>query len=593
RQYAVKKILPQYTRDQELVQMFIEEARIASCLSFPNIVQVFDLCTSAEDEYFIVMEFVDGQDLAEVLHAAAQAGRHIPQAMAVQIVRDVLLALDYAHNAPGPDGKPLRLIHRDISPHNVIVGFNGQIKLTDFGIAKVQQSGHKTMAGIVKGKFGYMSPEQARGKPLDHRSDLYNVGILLYEILVGERLFAGASDLSTLDRMRAATVPPVPPTLRVSAELDGLMRKVLAVDPSQRPEDAAQLELAFADIAHRENLVCRRAEIATLMQELLRGTPVPRAPVRHTQKLTLRSALDVAAPVSASRGAIDLDRPSTRAARPSSLSSKPVEAPVPPGGSANRSTVRRVDATPAEGRVRSLPAPPTGDSAHSRQQLGSSTPVISGGKGARILDAEPTALSTAPRSAPPQRETPAYSEETRIEVAPTAPPPVIRTAADPGPVAGVGQGASRAIDLGALEARGSSAAVPLPQPTLDRRPGPSTLERTASPSNIQDLRPSPPPPVPTSARALPLPPPPTAAATSARVRPLPPSTEGGPAGEVPAVQQVDAAPRREHGPSRPQPRMEIDPSAVTGMIEGIFPDLPGPAVEGPSPTRIFMADALA
>ena len=269
KQYAVKKILPQFTRDPELIQMFVEEARVAACLSFPNIVQVFDLCVSDEGEYFIVMEFADGKDLADVIHAAGMKGQRVSVAMAVQVAREILLALDYAQTAEGPDGRPLRLIHRDISPHNVIVGHNGAIKLTDFGIAKVQQSGHKTMAGVVKGKFGYMSPEQARGKKLDHRSDLYNVGILIYEMVTGERLFAGSSDISTLDRMRAALVPPLPKKLKAPAELDQLMRRSLSKSARDRPRDAAAFEMELAQIANRHNLRSRRSEIGAFMQGLV------------------------------------------------------------------------------------------------------------------------------------------------------------------------------------------------------------------------------------------------------------------------------------------------------------------------------------
>ncbi|MCP4500196.1 MAG: protein kinase [Deltaproteobacteria bacterium] len=293
RNYAVKKVLPQFTRDPELIQMFVEEARIAACLSFPNIVQVFDLCVSDDGEYFIVMEFADGKDLADLIHGAGLVAKRLSVPMAVHIAREILLALDYAHNAPGNDGRPLRLIHRDISPHNVIIGYEGQVKLTDFGIAKVQQSGHKTMAGVVKGKFGYMSPEQARGKKLDHRSDLYNVGILLYEMITGERLFAGSSDISTLDRMRAAIVPEMPKLLNVPHELDALIRTTLEKKPEGRAPDAATLEMQLGQIAHQHSLTIRRADLGKFVVEIFPDGRAGAAPEpRKTRVVTLHSAIE-------------------------------------------------------------------------------------------------------------------------------------------------------------------------------------------------------------------------------------------------------------------------------------------------------------
>src|SRR5688572_6848679 len=188
--YAVKRILPEYTADPELRRMFQEEARIASLLVHPNVVRVYDLARSETDEFFIVMEFLEGRDLAEAIDKCNDGNRKLPIWLAVHCARQVLQALMYATTqARDRAGNLLGLIHRDISPHNIFVCFDGQVKLTDFGVAKVQQSNVLTQVGVTKGKFGYMSPEQLTSAGLDFRSDLYNIGILLYEVITCRRLF--------------------------------------------------------------------------------------------------------------------------------------------------------------------------------------------------------------------------------------------------------------------------------------------------------------------------------------------------------------------------------------------------------------------
>lgn len=187
KEVCVKKILPHLTEDKSFVDMFVNEAKLAATLNYANIVQVHDLCVSGGGEYFIVMEYVNGKDLSDVIRAAQLAGREVPPEIAVYICRETCKGLHYAHSKRDPEGAPLNIIHRDISPHNVLVSFMGEVKIVDFGIAKASSIMNKTAVGILKGKYGYMSPEQARGQPLDHRSDIFNTGIVLYELLVGER----------------------------------------------------------------------------------------------------------------------------------------------------------------------------------------------------------------------------------------------------------------------------------------------------------------------------------------------------------------------------------------------------------------------
>lgn len=269
KEVCVKKILPHLTEDDSFVTMFVNEAKLAATLNYANIVHVHDLCVSASGEYFIVMEFVNGKDLSDVIRAAQLAGREIPPDIAVYVCREVCKGLHYAHSKKDIDGANLNIIHRDISPHNVLVSFMGEVKITDFGIAKASSIMNKTAVGILKGKYGYMSPEQARGQPLDHRSDIFNTGIVLYELLVSERCFAGSSDFSTLNLMRNAEVtPPTKINGSVPKSLESIVLKSLSRERKDRYQDAMQLEKALANFARTDGNVATATETAEFMKEL-------------------------------------------------------------------------------------------------------------------------------------------------------------------------------------------------------------------------------------------------------------------------------------------------------------------------------------
>ena len=270
--YAVKGILPEFTRDPEIRRMFFEESRVAACLVHPNIVRVYDLAHGDRDRYFIVMEFLEGKDVSELIEQAQRSGKSLPVWFAIQVAREVLRAVTYVSTeARDREGRVLRLVHRDISPHNVFVCFDGQVKLTDFGVAKVQESNVKTQAGITKGKLGYMSPEQLMGQDLDVRSDLYNIGILLYEILTGQALFGGQSTAEFVQAMFRGTVPHLPPSLAVPAELEALIRSALDRDRHKRPPDAAAFQRALDAIAVRYGLVAQSSHVAHQMAHLFAG----------------------------------------------------------------------------------------------------------------------------------------------------------------------------------------------------------------------------------------------------------------------------------------------------------------------------------
>ena len=242
---AIKKILPTMAEDEDFIAMFIDEARIAAELSHTGIVQIYEL-GKFENDYYISMEFVHGKDMRYIQERMARLQEPMDFHMAAFVAFRICEALDYAHSKRDPSGQPLNIAHRDISPQNVILSFDGEVKICDFGIAKAANRSQKTQAGVLKGKFGYMSPEQVRGLPLDGRSDIFTVGTLLYETITLERLFLGESDFSTLEKVRNADVlPPSKYNDKVPKELEDIILKALQKDVEDRFQSAADMAEAL------------------------------------------------------------------------------------------------------------------------------------------------------------------------------------------------------------------------------------------------------------------------------------------------------------------------------------------------------------
>ncbi|MDD9947242.1 MAG: protein kinase, partial [Myxococcales bacterium] len=242
-QVVIKRLLLSLTDEAEYVSMFLDEAQLAIRLEHPNIVRTFDV-GQVDDTPFMAMELIDGQDLSTVIRRARELGRTVPVSVACHIATCVAGALSYAHELTDERGRALGVIHRDLSPHNILVSFGGSVKLIDFGVAKSTAQTMKTRAGMFKGKHGYLSPEQATGAALDARSDVFSLGICLYEMITGERLFAGSSDFSTLQRVRAAQIPDLRGERPdVPEALVEIVDKALARAPEERFESAQ----AFAD----------------------------------------------------------------------------------------------------------------------------------------------------------------------------------------------------------------------------------------------------------------------------------------------------------------------------------------------------------
>ena len=255
---AVKRILPNIAADEEFITMFIDEAKIAVQLSHANVCQIFDL-GKVDKSYFIALEYVNGKDVRAIFDRVrtqpVDGALTMPIAQACFLIMKACEGLDYAHNKKDAGGNDLSLVHRDVSPQNILISFDGEVKLIDFGIAKAVGKASETQQGILKGKFGYMSPEQVRGLPLDRRCDIFSLGIVLYELLTGERLFLGESDFSTLEKVRNVEIlPPSTYNRRISDELERIVLKALAKDVEDRYQNAIDLIRHLAAKPRRRKL---------------------------------------------------------------------------------------------------------------------------------------------------------------------------------------------------------------------------------------------------------------------------------------------------------------------------------------------------
>jgi serine/threonine protein kinase len=240
---VVKRIRPDLADSASFIRMFIDEAALSSQLNHPNIVHTYDF-GSVDGSYFIAMEYVPGRDLRYVMsHRTRNAAIPFP-VIAVEIARQSCLGLEYAHSLHSPDGAPLSIVHRDVTPANIMIGFDGTVKLLDFGVARSLDHSRRThtQAGVVKGKVAYLSPEQVRGRPIDRRTDLFSLGIVLYELLTWKRLFARESDFETVKRIVEMVIPP-PSSFNpaVKPGLDRIVLRALERDPERRYQSAAEM----------------------------------------------------------------------------------------------------------------------------------------------------------------------------------------------------------------------------------------------------------------------------------------------------------------------------------------------------------------
>jgi eukaryotic-like serine/threonine-protein kinase len=265
---VIKQVLPHLSGEPSFVKMFLQEARVGARLSHPNIVQILDF-GQADGTYFICMEYVEGRSLLDVVVQTRRAGTTIPTGVAAKIVSQICEGLHHAHNATDSAGEPLGIVHRDVSPSNILVSFNGVAKISDFGIAKAKTALMQTRAGTIKGKYAYMSPQQCMSQPLDCRSDIFSLGIVLFEVTTYIRLFARSAEALTIQALLSepiprpsSLVPDYPPIL------EQIVMHALDRDPDRRYQSTVELHRDLERFLRDSDEPCGSVEVAEFMQTL-------------------------------------------------------------------------------------------------------------------------------------------------------------------------------------------------------------------------------------------------------------------------------------------------------------------------------------
>ena len=284
---VIKRILPGLARSPRFISMFVKEAKISALLSHPNVVQVYEL-GRVESDYYIAMEYIHGRDLTRTVRKLRARGERMPMNLAVYVSACIARGLAYAHSRLGADGRALNIVHRDVSPHNVILSFQGQVKLLDFGIARLAgEAGEESASGRPGGgKYAYMSPEQASGRAIDGRSDLFSCGIVLYELLVNHRLFQHADPTEKLRRVREAIVPdPREEVPEIPERLWAILQRALARDPADRYADGLEMEEDLRAFLYEEGLRADEKGLADCLSELFTDELGPDPNARDLERM--------------------------------------------------------------------------------------------------------------------------------------------------------------------------------------------------------------------------------------------------------------------------------------------------------------------
>lgn len=260
---AIKQILPYWSHQEEFIHMLIDEAKTLVHLHHNNIVQVIELAKE-DDSYFIVMEFVDGFDVRKLLKALTQKQIQLPLQIACFIIKEVLRGLEFAHKRKSPEGKNLEIVHRDISPQNILVGYDGNVKITDFGIAKVIGKNTETAAGVLKGKFSYMSPEQATGKDLDHKTDLFALGSVFYELIFNQKAFDGKNDFETIEKVKNIDYNY---PFEIDDDLKNILHLALHADPEKRFQSAQEFRKHIQDYETKNQFSITSEDLREFLHE--------------------------------------------------------------------------------------------------------------------------------------------------------------------------------------------------------------------------------------------------------------------------------------------------------------------------------------
>jgi serine/threonine protein kinase len=275
RHVVLKTILRERATDQRFITMFLDEAKLAATLNHQNIAQVFEV-DQADGALYMAMEYVHGENARAILETTLRRGWTIPLELAVMIVSGAAAGLHHAHERHGKNGQPLNIVHRDVSPANIMVGYDGSVKVLDFGIAKAEERATKTVGGTIKGKYGYMSPEQCKGKPIDRRSDIFALGICLYELTTLRRAFKGNDDFETMKRIVAGDV--ILPSVAVPGyprELEAIVLTAMANDVNARFQTAQEMIEALDAFTVRAKLVGSNTAMGRFMTQLFGSKKEP------------------------------------------------------------------------------------------------------------------------------------------------------------------------------------------------------------------------------------------------------------------------------------------------------------------------------
>jgi serine/threonine protein kinase len=358
---VLKKILPSYAENPKFVRLFLDEAKLAATLDHPHIAHVYDM-GKVDGHYFFTMEYVHGQDVRTTMRRTTRLDRKFPIDHAVQITRNVAAALHYAHERRRDDGTLLDIVHRDVSPSNVLVSYDGAVKLVDFGVAKATTSTVKTRTGTLKGKIAYMSPEQAKGAPVDRRSDIFSLGIMLWEMVTMQRLYKADNDLATIQMIINSKAQP-PSHLRpdCTPELDRIITRALAINPDDRYQTAEQLQIDLDELVREQKLNQSTVSLRTHMHELfddeIRAWSAAKASGQTLTEHMIEKATEMTTPVSESEiyAFEDFDDDEEELANQSESAAPTMTSPPPVQMRAQSETV--------VGRVssRELPLPPAID----------------------------------------------------------------------------------------------------------------------------------------------------------------------------------------------------------------------------------------
>ena len=440
---AIKRILPNIAEDEEFITMFIDEAKISVQLTHDNICQLHDL-GNIGGSFFIAMEYIPGKDLRAIFDKCKKSNELPPVPLVCHAVARMSAGLDHAHRKKDLNGNDLNIVHRDISPQNCLVSYDGFVKVIDFGIAKAANKASRTQAGILKGKFGYMAPEQILGGDIDRRADVFAIGVVLWEMLTTQRLFVGDSDFAVLEKVRKADVPaPSKHNPRVPPELDRITLKALARDINTRYQYADELERDLDAFLAGTGSVFGTKEMAAFMKATF-AEEVERERVRTVEYAAIKAPDPAAGRTPAGRAPTG-SMPAVRPGRPSN--------PAPPARPGQPSTAGGV------------PAP--------RQPIGAKT-------------TQPGAVVTKPGASPAAGSGPKRAP---------APPPVPEPAAPSGPAL-TDMDDDELPGLDDLLASPPTAPVPQPAPAKVRAPLPAAVPTTQLPPERAAAAPPLPPPVP-------------------------------------------------------------------------------------------------